>query len=126
MTGQTPHRPPVLVSGGTDTTGHRVTQQLAGHDIATPPGSRSGEPPPDRADGAAVAPALRNVTPGAATIAVAPPMLELVGLHKSFGDIVAVDHVDLLVPARAFFGAGRAERGRQVVHAGDGRRAAAS
>ncbi|MCB1250212.1 MAG: ATP-binding cassette domain-containing protein, partial [Acidimicrobiales bacterium] len=32
------------------------------------------------------------------------PALELDGLHKVFGDLVAVDHLDLTVPAGSFFG----------------------
>jgi ABC-2 type transport system ATP-binding protein len=32
------------------------------------------------------------------------PALRLTGLHKSFGESVAVDHVDLVVPSGSFFG----------------------
>lgn len=32
------------------------------------------------------------------------PALQLAGLYKRFGDNVAVDHVDLVVPERSFFG----------------------
>jgi len=30
--------------------------------------------------------------------------LRLIGLHRSFGESVAVDHVDLIVPPGSFFG----------------------
>ena len=32
------------------------------------------------------------------------PALRVTGLHKSFGEHVAVDHVDLTVPAGSFYG----------------------
>jgi energy-coupling factor transporter ATP-binding protein EcfA2 len=32
------------------------------------------------------------------------PALWMIGLHKAFGETVAVDHVDLTVPAGSFFG----------------------
>lgn len=32
------------------------------------------------------------------------PALRLIGLHKSFGESVAVDHVELIVPSGSFFG----------------------
>jgi ABC-2 type transport system ATP-binding protein len=37
-------------------------------------------------------------------VAADGPALELAGLYKRFGDNVAVDHVDLAVPQRSFFG----------------------
>ncbi|GAA1255680.1 ABC transporter ATP-binding protein [Kitasatospora nipponensis] len=52
------------------------------------------------------APAPDPTPPGAGPSAPgqAPPALEFAGLVKRFGDHVAVDHVDLVVPGGSFFG----------------------
>ncbi len=45
-----------------------------------------------------------QLAPGKAVPAEQPPALEMIGLRKSFGETVAVDGVNLAVPAGSFFG----------------------
>lgn len=47
--------------------------------------------------------ATQNLTPTRMG-ADAAPALELAGLYKAFGETVAVDHIDLVVPRGSFFG----------------------